>query len=534
VKQAVRRGRVLAKQSLVLGSTCAALLAFACGGGSDGSTPASADSNVALPDEPEPTPSGETPDVTPPDDVAPETPPAPDPSEPEPAEPDPTAPVDPVEPPRRCDSSISFDDLYSDVAIDLNAEGDDGLFLRYVSLANRLNQGICSEDLADDRFAVFKAVNSLSTEVQMHAPEPIDGESTLYRIDLREIGWDRPTVVDGVEFADKWEALIAASPYAVQFEGDDAEEAQLDSGTSVPVLFADAFIDAAMVDNLYYAMIEIGESEDELLEQLGIDEEEDVVLRVGTSNSRLSRQDALAERFDQVGFQGYYWSRYDLAEDTGGQSVFADPLEFQADSVGVVFSLKNGLNAYALFDGTGARITDTDVIVDATQRDGRVRNGVSCSQCHAAGVLPMSDEVREYVAQNRRDFDADTLGELEDTFLEQSEIDELIQNDGALYSQALARAGIEVTGSDPIAATYVRFDGDVTLPAAAGELGLTPAELERDLRFVAGRVDGSLSSLLTQGLRREQFDALYLATLCVMQAVGDNRPLAADCAAVGQ
>lgn len=527
MKQAIRRGRVLANQRHVLGGGCAALVMLACGGAESPSAVASADPERRLPDviddaAPD-VPAAETPA---PDDADVDTTRAPEPS-PQPL-------PEPAVPAAACDLSVDFDGLYAAVAADLRAESDDGPFLRYVSLGNRLNQGLCPEHLEADRFALIKALNSLSTEVGMAEPEPIDAEASLYRIDLRDLGWERPTAVAGVEFADKWEALRAASPYAIEFEGGDAEQAQLDSGTSVPLLFADALIDAAMVGDLYYAMIEIGESEEELLAQLGIDEEEDVVLRVGTSRSRLSPRDALAERFDQVGFQGYYWSRYDLAEGTGGQSVFNDPLGFQADSIAAVFSLPNGLNAYALFDGTGARITETDVLVDSTQRDGRVRNSISCGQCHAAGILPMTDEVRAYVGDNRFEFDADTLGEVEDTFLAQPEIDDLIRQDAELYDVALARAGVEATGGDPIAAAYLRFDGAVTLASAAGELGVTPDELERELGLLSAQVDGSLATLRTHGLRREQFDALYLPALCVMQAVGDNRPAAAACAAVGQ
>jgi len=531
VKQAVRRVRALAVYRVVLGGACASLLALACGGGSEPSAlddraPIEPDRDRA--DEPavDDGPVNEGPlDANPsprPDPVAVEQP-----------TPEPAPPVAEPETPRTCDTTVGFDALYSDVANDLNAEGDDGVFLRYVSLGNRLNQGVCPEQLDTDRFGLIKAVNSLSTQVGMAVPEAIDADATLYRIDLRDLGWDRTVVVDGVEFLDKWEALIAASPYAIQFEGDDAEDAQIAAATRVPVLFVDALIDAAMVDNLYYAMIEVGESEDELLAQLGI-VEDDIELRVGTGRSRLSQQDALAERIPLVGFQGYYWSRYDLAQDTGGQSVFADPLEFQADSIAAVFSLPNGLNGYALFDGAGLRVTDSDVIVDASQRDGRVRNGVSCSQCHAGGLLPMIDEVRAYAAANRRDFDADTLGEIEDTFLTQPEIDDVIRGDAELYSQALARAGLETSGADPIAAAYIRFDREVTLAVAAGELGVTAAELDAELSFLAGRVDGSLATLRNSSLRREQFDALYLPALCVMQAVGDNRPAAEVCAAVGQ
>jgi len=43
-------------------------------------------------------------------------------------------------------------------------------------------------------------------------------------------------------FSDGWEAIIASSVYAVPFVGDEADDAVADSGTTVPLLFGDAFV----------------------------------------------------------------------------------------------------------------------------------------------------------------------------------------------------------------------------------------------------------------------------------------------------
>jgi hypothetical protein len=514
---------------VALTSVCTSMLALGCGGSdSDSSTNDTNDAPVvAVPDAVV----GEPPA---PVDVAP---PAPEPATPdEPAVPVPETTETPAEaaPPRVCEGALGFDDLYALIERDLRAEGDDAITLRYISLGNRRSQGICPEDLEGDRAAMIKALNSLSTELAVSVPEAIDDEGLVYRIDLGDYGWDQPTTVDGVAFADKWEAIIAASPYAIEFEGDEADESKLASATSVPVLSADALIDVATIGNLYYALIGIGESEDDLLAQLGIDEEDDIVLRAGTSRSRLSRQETVTERLEVGDLQGYYWARYDIAQEGVGESIFADPLGFQEDSIAAVFSLPNGFNGYALFDGAGARVADTDVLVDQVQRDGRVRNSVSCSQCHANGLLPISDEVRAYVEQNPLDFDADTFEDVQDEFLSQPEIDEVLAGDIAFYRAALARAGIEGIERDPVSEAYVRFDGDVTLSVAAGELGVTPGFLEDQLAFLSTEADPILSSLRNSSLRREQFDGAYLAALCALSVSLGNQPLAADCAAIAQ
>lgn len=531
------RARTLLRRRVALTSVCTSLLALGCGGsGSDPDT----DTNTITPIPMTPAPDDVvvvTPapvDVAPPaDPVAPDEPDEPD----EPEAPDPEASEPPApepQPPRACEGALGFDDLYALIDDDLRKEGDDGVTLRYISLGNRRNQGICPDDLGNDRAALIKALNSLSTELGVSVPEAIDDDGLVYRIDLGDYGWDQATVVDGVAFDDKWEAIIAASPYAIEFEGDEADEAKLAAATTVPVLSADALIDVATVGNLYYALIGIGESEAELLAQLGIDEEDDVVLRAGTSSSRLSRQETVTERLEVGTLQGYYWARYDIAQEGVGESIFADPLGFQEDSIAAVFSLPNGFNGYALFDGAGVRVADTDVIVDQVQRDGRVRNSVSCSQCHQNGLLPVSDEVRAYVERNPLDFDADTFEDVQDEFLPQPEIDEIIEGDVAFYRAALARAGLDGIAGDPVSGAYVRFDGDVDLSAAAGELGVTPSFLEDQLAFLSTEADPILANLRNSSLRREQFDGAYLAALCALSVSSGNQPLAEDCAAVGQ
>jgi serine/threonine-protein kinase len=414
-------------------------------------------------------------------------------------------------------------------------DAGDRVFLRYISLANRLNQGACASDLEFDRLALIKSINSVSTEASIALPQPVGSDGALLRIDLRDLGWDAPIVVDGAAFTDKWEAIIAGSEFAVEFEGDQADDVKLKANTLVPVLNADALIDVALKDNLYYEMLGIAESEDEVIEQLGIDEEaqedQGVVIRAGTSQSRLSRQPTVAERLEIENRPGFYWSRYDLADGTAGQSIFANPLGFQEDAILTIFSLPNGLNAYVIFDGAGVRQTDTEVVVEPTEGE---METVSCHGCHAAGLNPITDEVRNYVQANSRDFNSDDFQEIQDSFLAQPEIDATLRSDMQLYQRALTRLGLDQLQIDPVEAVYERFDGDVDLAVAAGDLGLTPADLRDDLSFLSQQVDTQLSVLRSGSLLRAGFEELYLPALCAVSITSDNRPAAAACAAVGQ
>lgn len=511
-------------KNLCLMSLFASACALACGGGSEEAV--SAPIEPVVEEQPR-SPNSEENIVV--NAVAPETP--------ETAESTPvtSAPVDePVAatPAKRCELSLSFDELYAAVDADLrNEDAEDAVFFRYVSLSNRLNQGICPEDLAEDRLALFKALNSLSTETRIALPEAIDEDAIVYRIDLRDLGWDQPLTVGGVAFIDRWEAIIAASPYAIEFDGEDADSAKVSAVTTVPVLFSDAVIDATLVGDLYYELVGIPVNVFALFLQLGIDiTDADLdVVRAGTSRSRMSQQDTIIQRLDQGISQGFYWSRFDTSGAVAGQSAFADPLNFRGEVAASMFTLPNGFLAFALYDAAGLRVADTGVLVDQSERDGRMRTSVSCSGCHFAGVNSVIDEVRPFVQSNRLDFDAATLEEVEETFLPQPELDEAIRADKETYRTTLARAGLDSAALDPVSAVFRRFDSEVTLAVAAGELGVTPDVFSAELVAVSSDADPALVTLGSNSLRREQFEDAYLAALCSMLISSENRPLEAAC-----
>lgn len=509
---------------------CASLLVLACGGGDAASE--AADEPVPAPlrtsDEPL-APSGQPGAVSP-------AAPAPEPASPAldntaaPANEPQEGPAPAPEPAALCGLSLTFDDQYAAVAADLRRAGaGDAPFLRYLSLGNRLNQGLCPEALEPDRLALIKALNSLSTEVNIALPEAIDDDGVLYRIDLRDLGWEQPTEVGGVAFTDKWEAIIATSPYAVELEGDDADEAKLEALTAVPLLFADALVDVTVVGDLYYALVDIGVSALDLFTQLGIDFADDDIVRAGTRQGRMSQQDTIMQRFAPGARQGFYWSRFDVADTTVGQSILADPFGFQGDVVASLFTLPNGFIAYALFDNTFTRVAETAVLVDRFQRDGLVRNSVSCSGCHSAGVNFVTDEVGPFVATNRFEFDADTLQEVEDSFLPQTELNDVIARDNAMYEAALTRAGLPMGAVDPVHQVFQRFDDRVTLAVAAGELGTTAEELDEVLGTLSRDADPQLAVLRTGSLDRAQFEGAYVAALCSLLVNDENRPVAAEC-----
>jgi serine/threonine-protein kinase len=439
------------------------------------------------------------------------------------------------------DQLIDFDQLYEDVAADLaDLDADDALTTRYISLANRATAGVCVDDtsLDRDRQAMFKMVNALSNQTTIEQPRPVDADQTLYAIDITDYGWDQPVtvVIDGIatDFADKYEAIVAANLFAVEFEGDEADDAKADSGTTVPVMFADTMLDAAVIGNLYYALIDVDVNQtldDFILNVLDIDvvanlEDEDQV-RAGTTKSRISRQDRVLQRDEINVRQGVLWQSFDFADDQN-ESIFEDPFGFAEGGTEAIFTLPNGLFGFIIADENSLIVEDSDILLDTSQNNFRAVTMVSCSNCHAQGLISVEDEVREIAIANARtsELNRDEIEQLEAVYPSAAEFARVVEADStSFYKNALTQAAVPLQGLDPIANVFLRFDQDLSLATAAGDLGVTPAVLEDELDLL----DPVLAVLDGGVLDRDDFAAVYVNSLCELSIVNENQPLVQVC-----
>jgi len=433
---------------------------------------------------------------------------------------------------------FGFDDLYAAVADDIAGEdADDQVFFRYIALTNRFTAGVCADTALDnDRQAVIKMVNALSNQTKVEKPFEVNDERTIYRIDLRDYGWDRPISVNGVAFNDVWEAIAANNAYAVQFTGDDADRAIEDAATNFPVMLADSMLDAATIGNLYYAIIgvDVNQTIDQFIsDTLQIDvvadlEDSDLV-RAGTTKSRISRQDRVVERHEINARPGAFWQSFDFADDQN-ESIFEDPFAFNEGGREAIFTLNNGLLGFLIADDAGNLVEDSDILLDTNQNNFRAVTSISCSQCHSTGFIPVVDEVRELSLNNRiaLQFDNDEVEELEDVYPTPAQFATIVADDSEnFYQRALDQLSLPTRGGDPIASTFLRFDRDMQLKDAAGDLGFTPDELLRNLRDlnpVLTVLDGGV-------IDRDDFTALYVDSLCILSISNENAPLADVCAA---
>jgi len=145
-------------------------------------------------------------------------------------------------------AAVTFDDLYSAVALDLSALGADAaLSARYLALTNRQSTGAPTCELDADSRLLLEVLSSLTVDPTAPGPVRLAGTPIIYRIDLRALNWTVAVTLRGTDFSDTWEAIIASSPFATPFLGDDADDATADSGTTVPVLLVDALLDQMLV-----------------------------------------------------------------------------------------------------------------------------------------------------------------------------------------------------------------------------------------------------------------------------------------------
>jgi hypothetical protein len=366
----------------------------------------------------------------------------------------------------------------------------------------------------------------LSTENNIVAPVPVDERELIYRIDIRDYGWNRDVDVGGQAFEDGWEAIIANSPYAVPFEGNDVDAVTLLTGTAVPFLFADALTAAASIGDLYYGLVDMPDNLNDLLDDLRIDVQRDFdtgrAVRAGTGDSGVSREERLIERHE-IGGGGVYYQAFDF-EDGNGQQIFLDPIDFQPDGTESIFSLPNGLHAYVIFDAAGNREESSDLLFDSfADSNFDVTSAASCMTCHSRGLLQVRDQVRQFVESDLLNYEREEIELVREAYPSNEDMDEIIVNDRLGYQVALEEAEVPTEIADPVSDVFWRFQEPVKFAEIAGYLGVTPDFLNSNSVRLDVRMR-TVSPTRDNGLRRVNFDDLYLESLCILQVGSRNEP----------
>ncbi len=364
-------------------------------------------------------------------------------------------------------------------------------YTRWLSLVHLANAGTPEPQLERYRTALSVMLASLSWAPAARPPVAVDPRRTLYRIDLRDLGWTAAT----------WDRIRAAYPYGVARPAGVPE-----------ALRADWLVAAASRPPLYHAILGIPDRATELARLLGVDLDANVavgrVARAGFTSSGVSTSNRVIER--HATRHGALWRSYDFGSSRGREDIFAHPLDFVPAGGEIIFNLPNGLQGYMLVDAAGRRIdkAPTAIVSDPRRPDRAVENAVSCIGCHAAGIIPRADQLRGATGE---------LPPLERARIAAlhppaEELARLYAADRARFAAALAALGAAPTGTpdpaaEPVTLLVARYEGELDLRLAAAELGLTAGELERRLARSAA-VRRALAGLIAPGgrIKRETWE----------------------------
>ena len=114
-------------------------------------------------------------------------------------------------------------------------------------------------------------------------------------------------------------------------------------------------------------------------------------------------------------------------------------VEFTADGSEFFFTLRNGMLAFYIADGSGQRL---DKVPGATKA---IVVGASCMKCHAHATIMATDEVR---ANSKVTGDASLA--VQKLYVDASVFGQQITADSNDYQSALIKLGIAAQDGDPI------------------------------------------------------------------------------------
>ena len=350
---------------------------------------------------------------------------------------------------------------------------------RYFVLTALYNAGVPDAQLDLYRAGLSKLVNSLSRKnPRIVVPKAIDDARTIFRIDLRDYSWNENT----------WDEILADYPYGVMPDTADARDLAAATGCKTPFVRADWFVFTASKPPLYEDILQLPTNATELERQLGIDSGDDVqrerVARAAFNRSGVSNNNRLLERHEFA--HGAYYRSADFAGNSDGdrKNLFSHPLDYVPDGGEIIFNLPNGLQAYMLVNKDGDRIEEgpIKIVHDPDQPDKAVINGISCMSCHDRGMKDKDDEIRGHVLANPNAFTEDEKDKILALYPEKEVFRKLLEEDAERFREACKKAGAPIDlGAEPVKALASRFERELDLPAAAGELGLTVEDFKKML-----------------------------------------------------
>ena len=382
--------------------------------------------------------------------------------------------------------------------------------VRYLDLYELSNAGFSEAELDVYRQSLSFVMNSLSGGQVVVPPQRVDDRGLLFRIELSDYNWTSET----------WGELADAYPYAVQYDEDselfpydEDSNAKIREETGEPIAYvqADWFISNCSRPPLYNRLLALPDTLPELAAKLNVDMQANIengqAARAGLRQAGSSQYDRVIERHELPGKNGALWISYGFNSGVGSSDVFAHPVDFQPAGIQAMFTLKNGLSGYMVFDAQGQALdkAPSDIEQDPHSRDGAAETGISCLSCHASGPVAVKDEVRDGAST----IDAETLAKVRELYKEQSILDGLFAEDTTRFSEARAKSLSPLVKDETLHEIDDRHLDVLTLSEVAGVLGMPASELDRGINAAPQQLPASVRALRKDGayVRRDAFEA---------------------------
>lgn len=386
--------------------------------------------------------------------------------------------------------------------------------VRYLDLSSYANAGHAARMIDAFRDALAFLLNSLSNNPTVRPLLPIDPERLVFRIRLSDYGWNAST----------WERIASFYPYDVRYDPTSrsfpiteayAERLREATGTGTPFIQADWFFAHAARPPLYYDILDLPSTVQALEQRLSVNVQANVTAltaqRAGLLSSGESRFNRVLERH-ALSERGALWLTHDFASNAGTANVLTHPLDFQAQSRQIAFHLPNGLFAFMMVDGLGARLdrAPSSALPDPGARDLTMEAGLSCIGCHADdGALAARDEVRKGASLVTAD--PAVLTQVQALYPEQPVLDTLFAADRERHRRArVACLAVGFTGAD-MHALDAEHDRLLSLRDVAGILGIKANALIAALDATPRIFPNDILALrrIDARLPRSNFDAIF-------------------------
>ncbi len=387
--------------------------------------------------------------------------------------------------------------------------------IRYIDLSHLSNAGFSTQQINEYREGVSLLVNSLSFGSAVVPPPSIDSNKLIYRVDLRQYGWNAAT----------WDQISTDYPYLVRYDQnssslpyDEATAAEIrrETGTIAPFLQGDWLIAHGSQAPLYYQVLNLsGRTLNGIAGVLGVNIDNNIrngeAPRAGFTASKVSVNNRVIERHELPASRGAFWLSYDFASNIGTSDIHANPLDFQEAGGEAIFNLPNGLQAYLIVNNVGNLIdkVPNDIATDPNSRTREVGVGASCMGCHNPnGIIEATDTVRLAASQNLVDpREREAALEL---YVTRDIMEGLMVNDQRRYGEARREAAITNFGADSMSRLVNGHEGNLAIGVIAGTLGIETAVLQDALVTSPRLFPDEILTVATPGgsISRSGFEAI--------------------------